>query len=48
MLLLRRSERDLEIAYYEGADDYLKKPCEPSEVVFRVEELLQKQRVARS
>lgn len=42
MLTGRRNASDVDIAYYEGASDYLKKPCDPSEVVFRVEELLAK------
>ncbi|HEX8414943.1 MAG TPA: response regulator transcription factor [Sphingomicrobium sp.] len=41
MLTGRRSERDTEIAFYEGADDYMKKPFDPQELVFRVNELLE-------
>jgi DNA-binding response OmpR family regulator len=40
MLTGRQSQRDVELATYEGANDYMKKPFDPDEFVFRVEELL--------
>lgn len=46
MLTGRQGERDVELAMYEGASDYMKKPFDPDELVFRVEELLQKHQAA--
>ncbi|WP_233503453.1 response regulator [Sphingomonas psychrotolerans] len=40
MLTGRRSDRDEELARFAGANDYMKKPFDPDELVFRVEELL--------
>ena len=42
MLTGRRGERDEELARFAGANDYMKKPFDPDELVFRVEQLLSK------
>lgn len=42
MLTGRQGQRDEELARFAGADDYMKKPFDPDEFVFRVEQLLEK------
>lgn len=44
MLTGRRGVQDEELAMFSGADSYMKKPFDPDEFVFRVEELLAKHR----
>ena len=44
MLTARRNEADVEIAYRAGVDDYLKKPFDPDELLFRVDELLKRKK----
>lgn len=42
MLTGRRSSRDEELARFAGANEYMKKPFDPDELVFRVDEMLAK------
>lgn len=42
MLTGRRNDQDVQLAYFAGCNDYLRKPCDPDEVVFRVAGLLAK------
>lgn len=42
MLTARRGESDVEIAMREGATAYVKKPFDPHNLVFRIEEILEK------
>jgi DNA-binding response OmpR family regulator len=46
MLTGRRGTQDEELARFAGADDYMRKPFDPEEFVFRVEELLEKRKAA--
>lgn len=48
MLTGRRSEKDVSLAMYDGANDYMKKPFDPDELVFRVEDLLAPKTRARA
>lgn len=42
MLTGRRSARDEELARFAGANDYMRKPFDPEEFAYRVDELLAK------
>lgn len=44
ILTARQSARDVELAMHEGADDYVKKPFDPTELAFRVDQLLARKR----
>ena len=48
MLTGRRSTQDLNLAMFAGADAYVKKPFDPDELVFKVEELLATRTKART
>jgi DNA-binding response OmpR family regulator len=48
MLTARCGTADEEIAWQAGADDYLRKPFDPEELVMRVEALIDKHIVAQS
>ena len=48
MLTARCSPADEEIAWAAGADDYLRKPFDPDELVVRVEALIEKHVAAQS
>lgn len=45
MLTGRRSEADEELARFAGANDYMRKPFDPEELVFRTEQLLEGRQV---
>lgn len=40
MLTGRTSDKDVELAHFQGADVYMKKPFDPEELLFQVDELL--------
>ena len=41
MLTGRRSTQDVELAHFAGANEYMKKPFDPDELLFRVETMLE-------
>lgn len=48
MLTARKSDADEAIARMAGADDYLRKPIDPDQLVSRVEALIERRRAARA
>ncbi len=48
MLTARQSDSDEQIARFAGADDYLRKPFDPDQLVSRVEALLERSRRQQS
>lgn len=47
MLTARKSDSDESIAMMAGADDYLRKPIDPDQLVSRVEALLERHRIEK-
>lgn len=48
MLTGRQSERDERLAYEAGADDYLRKPVDPDQLLGRIDALLMRGNAARA